>query len=457
MVPSDKLRSFAALGVAALWGFVAVIFVPPIITFDGPSHYFRALQVSEGQVRATVFSDSAVGGTLPGNHVEFVNTLWSAYWGQHDFGSLRRWSEQSRHSIANSSLSRVEFTNTAIYSPVNYAFQALGLRISSMATPSPLVASRMGCLFNLAGYLSLVAGAVGLLPRFKEGALLLATTPLFVIQSASMSADAINFALPLLLLAWIWRLRVLGSKSPWRDITFIFAIGLAIALLKPTSIAIVACVILIPRTCFGGSLIKAVALGLYFLAAVGLWYGWNRANLTIDVARWFDHARPSMALQKAWFLKNPLRFVPVFFHWMRYGMVKEWPMLYANVGGWVPTKLRDSYPWISGVFLVGLIGCPSWEGNADRVWAAGMVLAASGVLLLISVTLFLAYGLAYDPTVPELAGRYLIVPVWCLGAAWGEVSHRQFSHLRSSLFWLALVCNWVGLTAILISIGSRVW
>jgi uncharacterized membrane protein len=457
MGPSDKLRSFTALGVAAFFGIFAVIFVPPIITFDGPSHYFRALQVSEGQVRATVFSDSAVGGTLPGNHVEFVNTLWSAYWGQHDFGSLRRWSEQSRHSVANSSLSRVEFTNTAIYSPVNYAFQALGLRISSMATPSPLVASRMGCLFNLAGYLSLVAGAVVLLPRFKEGALLLATTPLFIVQGASMSADAINFALPLLLLAWIWRLRVLGSKSPWRDIAFIFAIGLAIALLKPTAIVVVACVILVPTPCFGSTPIKAFALSIYFLAAVGLWYGWNRANLTIDVARWFDHTRPPMALQKTWLLKNPLRYVSVFFRWLRYGMVKEWPMLYANVGGWVPAKLKDSYTWLSVVFLVGLLGCPSWEGNADRGWAAGMVLEAFGMLLLISVTLFLAYGLAYDPTVPELAGRYLIVPAWCLGAAWGEISHGQSSQIRSSLFWLALVCNWVGLAAILVSIGSRVW
>jgi hypothetical protein len=58
--------------------------------------------------------------------------------------------------------------------------------------------------------------------------------------------------------------------------------------------------------------------------------------------------------------------------------------------------------------------------------------------------------------VPLFVGRYLLPVVLGLGIAFAEVWRPGFPGLRRGLFWLALAGNCAGLTAILVSIGSRV-
>src|ERR1700691_1889929 len=149
-----RIESRLAILFGILFGIPAVVLVPPVVTYDGPNHYLRALQVSEGHMRAERYSERAVGGTLPSNHTDFLNSLLrSYYWSPNaSFMDRRQWESLSSQEEHVPGARRVEFTNTAIYSPVNYAFQALGMRLADALSPSPLLANWMGCLFNLAGY-----------------------------------------------------------------------------------------------------------------------------------------------------------------------------------------------------------------------------------------------------------------------------------------------------------------
>src|SRR5476649_445328 len=46
--PLLRKESWAMLVVGFVFGLAAVVFVPPFVTYDGPNHFLRALQVSQG-------------------------------------------------------------------------------------------------------------------------------------------------------------------------------------------------------------------------------------------------------------------------------------------------------------------------------------------------------------------------------------------------------------------------
>lgn len=465
-----RLESRLALGVFALFGLAAAVGVPPAVTYDGPSHYFRALQVSEGTWRAEQYSDRAVGGSLPAAHVAFVNSLWGSYWQRGDFGTLSSWGALSRKAAGTAGRSRAEFTNAAIYSPLNYAFQAAGMRLASALGGSPLAVSRLGCLLDLVGYALLVVAAVEVAPRYQRGIVLLATSPLIVIQAASLSPDAVNFALPLLLLSWCWRIRA-GSGGPRAQLAWPLGLGLAVVLLKPNAAAALLCLGLLPAGRFGSRLSKAAWLSAYTLVAAALWYAWNGPILNVDVARWFEPDLPAVALQKAWFLGDPLRFLAPFGYMLEHDLAKQLPRLYCDVGGWIPAPLLHRLEAVSALLFIGLLGCGQWEGKTDWAWAVGSLLQALALLALLSLGLWI--GLGVPPTLPEagpggrlellsltipgLVGRYLFLTVIWAAVSFAEVFHGGFRRARAALFWACLLANCAGLAAILASIGSRVF
>jgi hypothetical protein len=456
MTPHLRSESLLAILVIGAFGLAAVVLVPPAITFDGPSHYFRALQVSRGQWRAERYSSRAVGGALPSAHVDFVDTLWNSYWVEHDFGSLSRWSALSRKASAETGAQRVEFTNTAVYSPVNYALQALGMRLMSWMTPSPLAAHRAACATNLVGYLAVIVTALGLMPRYRRGLLLVASYPLIVIQSASLSTDAINAALPLLLLAWTWKLRDGAPGTRPMELGGLFLVGLLVALLKPTSLAALTCLVLLPVGCFGTRRRWFAGLGVFFLCALAAWYLWNKANLDVDVAGWFEPSHPPASEQKAWFLAHPLRFVDPFLYFLAHDLAPQWPHLYGDVGGWIPAGIQAFLGKLSLIFMVGLCGCGHWEGRADWAWAVGNVAQVFVIVAFTALTLWLSFGVPHLDRIPAFMGRYLFVAAAGLGIASAEASHRGLGRIRGALFWAALMANCAGLTAILVSIALRV-
>jgi uncharacterized membrane protein len=416
--------------------------------------------VSEGHLRAERFSERAVGGILPSSHTDFLNSLLRSYYWSHNASFLNRgqWEAISSQEERVPGTRRVEFTNTAIYSPVNYAFQALGMRLADALSPSPLLANWVGCLFNLAGYLLLVVLAIECAPRFRRGILLLSSSPLLLVQAASLSADAINYALPLLVLAWAWRLRVCEVAHPARELAGALSLGLLVALLKPNLAAMLACFLLVPARRFAGAgLARAAGLSAYFLAVAGIWIAWNRANLDVDVARWYVPSREALSAKKQWFLANPIGFARPLAGVLTHDLTGQWSHFYGDPGDWVSSAVLRLNAALSLVFLAGFLGCASWIGAPSRAWAAGMLGTALVQIILTALALWLAFGAVGTDVVPRFVGRYLFVPVLGFGMAWAEMFHRGYPRARSLLFWAALAANAAGLAAIVAPMAARTW
>jgi hypothetical protein len=458
--PLLRPESWLLLLIGFVFGLAAVVFVPPFVAFDGPNHYLRALQISEGQQRAQIYSERGVGGSLPRSHADFENTvLWNYYLRPgHNFMDREQWETLSSQETQIPGNRDVEFTNTAIYSPVNYMFQAAGMRLAAGLSPSPLLANWLGCLFNLAGYLLLVVIAIECVPRFRRGILLLASSPLILVQAASLSTDPINFALPLVVVAMAWRLRVTDVDNPMLEMAVLLSLGVLVALLKPVMVSVLLCVPFIPARrmgCSGSA--KTAGLIVYAVVLARVWYGWNLPYFETDVARWFDPSRPSMAVHRQWLFDYAPRFAKPFLYMVRHEIVSQWPHLYGDPGDWVAPC---SYPLnrvLSIVFLVGFLACAYWEGATDGIWAAAMAFVAFELLYLTSLAIWLTFGEVRMGFVPGLVGRYLFVPVLACGILWAERFHTGYPRIRSGLFWTALAANAAGLAAIIVPVAARTW
>ena len=80
----------------------------------------------------------------------------------------------------------------------------------------------------------------------------------------------------------------------------------------------------------------------------------------------------------------------------------------ADVGGWMPSRSRDSHKWKSAIWLVA--GSPGMAGAADMAARAAMRAGAGTVRLGIP-------GQPHDPRFPEVIGRALPAEGWDAGVA----------------------------------------
>jgi uncharacterized membrane protein len=168
----------------------------------------------------------------------------------------------------------VHFPNTAIYSPIPYIPQAAGMLLGRLLGLSPLALLYLGRLANLAVAALLCAVAIKIAPVFRGVLFLTATTPMFIYEAASVSADALTDALSILFIALI--LRSAFGPDPEvkrRDIALIMVTAMLIGLCK-NAYAILALVFFIIPPEKLGSRVKYYAAGLSTCVLSGLASYW---------------------------------------------------------------------------------------------------------------------------------------------------------------------------------------
>ncbi len=443
-------KYIAAIGL--VMGLLSVMVVPPISTYDGPSHYFRAVQIAQGHFRATRYSERQLGGSIRVRNSRFVHTLWSSYWPEHHFMNLSEWSAFSHDRPGDSDRVREEFTNMAVYSPANYVPQSLALALTRIVTRSPLWGHRAACMLNLLCYLALIVLALETMPRFQTSLLLVASSPFLLMQAATFNLDGINFAVPICLFALVWKMRIAPASDHGIRFGLLAATGLAlwIALLKPTEVVCLGFLFFIPKKCFGSGGKKAAWLIATTGIASGLWLFWNRPYLDVNIAGWFDPTHPAVSAQKAFFLHHPEAFFSAFGAFIRHDFFSEWKLLYGGgLGGWIPDSVQFVVYRLSYILLVLLIVESARNAQRDWRWAIICLAHAVALLLFIAVTLWISYGVKATHYIPYLSGRYLYLVLTFGLVTWSELAGWRFRGAGNYLLKTGLVVNVLCLTLML--------
>ena len=275
-----------------LFGVMILFMRPPYRLMDEPVHFARTWQISEGIFFSPLATQKDVPLTLVGDSKK-------------NFGWLNRspYAETEKVYAASVPVSLVpdEFMfdiradscaeKFSVYelkkflaTPLNVNERELGLIPNTGVYPPPTylpqaVAAFIGRALNLnAGIIYYLVGLSGLvfvtacvfcamkfLPEAKQLIFLIAMAPMFLIEAASSSADAVTFGVCLLATAWLLSLRNSAEKFSRAEIFALIVLSIMLACSKSVYGTILLLYFLIPRERVG-SLKKFLVLGAVVLA-----------------------------------------------------------------------------------------------------------------------------------------------------------------------------------------------
>ena len=306
----------------------------------------------------------------------------------------------------------VMIPQTGVYPPPTYLPQAvvatIGRALNLNAGIIFYAMGLSGLLFNAA----CVFAAMRLLPDAKPLIFLLAMMPMFLVEAASTSADAVTYGVCIFATAWLLSMRQSTEKFSRTEIFALIILAAAIACCKSVYGTILLLYFFIPRERFGGSAKKFWAFGI-FLLAVNLSTAliWTELSVTAaDVqfytSRYHGDLTANIAEQKIFVAEHPESFFAAMINSLLY--FKTWYAV-SFIGTWAPqcdVTLPPIFYLLYGVTLIFFaLSCAVPVKPIER---AVMLLAAS-----ISVgAFFFVHYLKWSPVGGEFVygvqGRYFI-------------------------------------------------
>lgn len=189
------------LMIAIPLGFCYMALIPVGRVPDERHHYFRAYDISTGNIFAKKLSKKDAGSILPNNIGKVIN------------GS-NKYSDQVKNINVKESKKKEKtvFSNTAIYAPIVYAPQAIGIFIGNIFHAPIIIKALLGRLFNFILFLVMMFYSLKLLPFKKHSALLVLMFPILIQQSVSLSADVFANSVSILFTAYLLNI-IYGNKK----------------------------------------------------------------------------------------------------------------------------------------------------------------------------------------------------------------------------------------------------
>ncbi|MEK4061089.1 MULTISPECIES: DUF2142 domain-containing protein [Paenibacillus] len=178
---------------ASIFGLLWVLLVPPFQSADEFAHFYRAYEISERNL-VTENIDGQIGNYLPSAIRDFEaavggGTITRNYENKASIDILK---DAAKIHVTPGENDFFLFPSSAVYHPIVYLPQAIGIKIGSLLDTNLLVTFYLGRFFNLFAYIAMTYFAIKLIPKLKYTLLLLSIMPMTLNQAASLSADALT-------------------------------------------------------------------------------------------------------------------------------------------------------------------------------------------------------------------------------------------------------------------------
>ncbi len=200
----ENLFLLLSLVLCPLYLFCVPVFQVP----DEVNHYVRAYGIVHGYLL------SPEGGNIPVPE-NLVPYEWYTYT---PFIMLKHFNMQidPAASIMHNNV------NMALYSPVSYVFQVLGIGAADFVSDNTYLLVMAGSIANMAGCTLLLYYAVKYIPYGKEVIAFISLLPMALQERASLSVDAITYAAVAAILAFCLYMRHSKGKMGRREIALMY-------------------------------------------------------------------------------------------------------------------------------------------------------------------------------------------------------------------------------------------
>ena len=384
-----------------------VLLTPPFQVPDEAQHFARAYQLSEGSLWSEM-RGGRVGADLPASLSASI---------EHVLGSTQ---EHADHPVRPQPLAEtladlarplapddrafLGFAGAAVYSPLPYVPQILGIWMGRAFALGPLGLLYMGRLFNVLASLALVALATRLTPIGKNIVLVTGLLPMALYQDASLSPDAMVIASAFVFVALALRAQAHGG---WRrpDMTGAILAGTLVCSLKPVYAPMLV-IALVPDLFVKErrrDTIVSHLLIVGFVAAIS--FAWLQSTSSI-----FILPRPGTSLrgQAAFMATAPLDVLMVL---ARTLVDKSLVYYQSTIGmfGWMKIRAPDLLYQLP-VFAAAVLLFAERERSdaADKRAASWHIMLALVCFGLVLIALYLIWTPVAMPVVEGVQGRYFL-------------------------------------------------
>jgi len=399
---------------AAVFGLVFIIIIPPFQGADEPLHFYRAYQVSTFNFVVDENVGRDFGGVLPSS---LENTV-ALTANNSNLGNLKPNEKYNIHTTSEalsiketpSQREWVNFTATAPYPPVAYIPQATGVLIARILRAPPILMMYAGRLMNLTAWIVLLALSIKIMPRKKWAFVFIGLLPVALTQAASLSADVMTIGLFALFFATIMRSILRTKPFTNLELAGLLLIMVLLVLCKQISFVFLPLLLLIPSKAFGSKR-KAYAIkAVFLLVSLAIYTTWLYIIRDLNFKSVFaNHENPTQQIHLI--IHNPLGFINAlwdsyFFSW---GDVTT--KSFIGTFGWGDTSLSELIVTMGyiGLFLVATINpynhLRRWVTKRQKIW-----LGIMGIVywLAITATLYAYYNPVGAKTILGLQGRYFL-------------------------------------------------
>jgi len=402
---------------ATVFGLVFLILTPPFQTPDEINHFYRAYQISEGTLLGQK-QDNRVGGDLPKSLVDFAAGFRSLTWTKAARIKSATVLDKFRTPLNPEDRQFVDFANTAMYSPVSYAPQAIVLFYIKPFELSPVALFYWARLASLLFWIVAIYYAIHLMPFYKWLLALIALLPMSVLINMSVSADVVTNALAFLSIAYACHLAYKESYVSKGHFLVLYLLMLLLASAKIVYAPVLITILLIPREKFGtkrqyiSRLLSLGALG----AVTALFWSSIMKSLYIPYSEYNPDYRGEASLvdcanmydQLSYILTHGVYLIEVFVH----SVINSADMYYRGfIGtfGWLDTPLPSWFIVFAYAVLVVVLLLDGNKAIRISLYQKGILWSGFLVIVcLILLTQHLTWDCVGSDLIVTIQGRYFI-------------------------------------------------
>ena len=438
---------------AGIFGLVLAFLTPLFQVPDEPNHAYRAYQVSRGDLVAEM-KGARVGGEVPSSLIYTARTLGALSTDKTSrfrMSTLRRLQSQPLNPSARKF---VRFPNTALYSPLVYLPQSIGMAVGRLLGVSAPTLCLFGRICNLLAWVTLVFLAIRITPVYKWLFFVLALMPMSLFIAASLSADALTNGLTFLILALFLKLGLDPQQGVGkREVLALLAIAILVPLVKTGYFPILLLFSLIPRAKFRSRKLQFYIFGFLAIAALLASLTWSTYGKVPEYMQAFatrlspvQNADPVRQLQ--FIVSDIIRYAGILLHTIsvQFGNLTHH---FVGVLGWLDVPLSKLMVYF-GCGVILFLGLFEARPDINLRWGNKILLAlyagiTSGI---ISTSQYLTWTPVGAPEISGLQGRYFI-PI--APAIFVLLYNRQLCRITRDKF-----LSWIAIASILILFASTV-
>ncbi|BAP55058.1 hypothetical protein THII_0761 [Thioploca ingrica] len=396
-----------------IFGILVILITPPFQVPDEQRHFFRALQISQGDLIPTIRGQIA-GAFIPAHAIATGCELA-------DYLKFKPQNKQSFEKLAYflnlpPLPEQKQFTKSNIvYSPLPYLPQVLGISIGKTFHLSWLKTMYLGRLSALIVWLSCVYIAIKLIPISKWLLCLLALSPMAIFQAASLSTDSLIIAVCFLFISILLKIAVdkeINSSQLWVLLILLFNLAIFISLSKPNYAFIIFLFFLIPVNKLGGNKYGWFFL-LMLLSSISTIATWSYLTRDIyaTIYSW-RHLPPGQIIssseQLKFVLSHPLQYLEILISTTYLQKIFLIKSFIGNLG-WLDTSLPRWLLFLHSIMLIGYALTDS-KSEITFLFAQKVIIALVwlGAAVLIYTSMYFSFTPVGNKVVEGVQGRYFI-------------------------------------------------